>query len=285
MTIRTGPFFTAMRALVAIAGLLVGLGPSPVRAEHGDPLLIPAPAPGATIPRNARIRLESRNGIGWQAEGLGLRRPGFSAALVAADHEVGLRVESFFDDQEGGYGAGLLVLAPVRLLTPATSYRLEIRYPVEGGGTGRWAEWSWTTSRVVDRAPPRWRAAPRGRGPGEIVAGLAPEAPVVELVADLQPVGRGTRKRLRMVLDGSRACNRGPTVDYNVVIVNASCPASRGAEQCQTAHWYQSERDVGRRFRVTLTAVDLAGNRRRAPGVPPIVRWPEDQSLTICLRP
>jgi hypothetical protein len=274
-----------MRTWLAVIGLVGVLGPAPAAAEHGDPLLLPAPASGTTIPRNARIRLECRNGIAWLAEGLGLRRAGWVAALVADDHEVRLRVESFFDDQEGGYGAGLLVLAPTRLLAPQATYRLEIRYPQQGGGTGRWSEWTWTTSRAVDRAPPRWRASPRRREPAEVVAGLAPEAPLVEVVAELTPVGRGARKTLRLLFDGSRACNRGPTVDYNVAITNASCPASRGAEQCQSAHRFKSEGDVGRRFRVTLTAVDLAGNRRQAPGAPPIVTWPEEMSLAVCLHP
>jgi hypothetical protein len=274
-----------MRPGLALVGLLVGLGPVPALAEHGDPLLIPAPASGTTIPRNARIRLECRNGVPWLAEGLGLHRTGYVAALVGDDHEVRLRVEAYFDDREGCYGTGLLVLAPTRLLAPQIAYRLEVRYPKQGGGTEKWSQWSWKTSRVIDRTPPRWLAAPRHREPGELVASLAPEAPLVEVVAKMEPVGRGTRKRLRMLLDGSRACDRGPTVDYNVAIVNSSCPSSRGAEQCQSAHLFKSERDVGRRFRVRLTAIDLAGNRRPAPGAAPVVTWPEEMSLTVCLRP
>ena len=274
-----------MRARLVLVGLVIGLLPAPAVGEHGDPLLIPAPAPGTTIPRNARLRLECRNGIPTLAEGVGKRRAGWAAVLVADDHEVRLRLEAFFDDQEGGYGAGLVVLAPARLLAPQTTYRLEIRYPQAGGGTASWSRWSWKTGRAVDREPPRWRAPPRRREPAVVRAGLAPEAPLVEVVAELAPVDRGTRKRLRLLFDGSRPCNRGPTVDYNVAIVNSSCPSSRGAEQCQSAHLFKSERDVGRHFRVVLTATDLAGNQRRAPGAAPVVTWPKEMSLTVCLRP
>ena len=41
--------------------------------------------------------------------------------------------------------------------------------------------------------------------------------------------------------------------------------------------------DVGRRFHVRLTAIDLAGNRTAARGKRPIVTWNDDLSLTVCL--
>src|SRR5687768_17321461 len=115
-----------MRVFVAVVMLASA---SPALAEHGDPLMIAAPTPSTPLPRNARIRIESHNGIAFPLDELARGVRGHAAALVAADHRVPLVVEGFFDDNEGGYGAGLLVLAPKRTLSASTAYQLVITTP------------------------------------------------------------------------------------------------------------------------------------------------------------
>ncbi len=274
-----------LRAVVTatLVSIVVAAGASPAAAEHGDPIIIPAPSPGTAIPINARLRLESHNGIASPLPELAAKTAGYAAVLVASDHEIALRPTAFFDDQEGGYGAGLLVLAPVKLLQPSTTYALELRWP--GGAARDFATgWEWTTLDAADRAAPRWIGAPRpGRAAGVVLADPGPESPLVEIVADLTPIGRGRAKRLHLVFDLTRMCDAGPTANYAVAIANGSC-AERGDEGlCQTAHWFAAHADVGRRFRARLTAIDLAGNRTAAPGRKPIVTWTDERSITVCL--
>jgi hypothetical protein len=85
------------------------------------------------------------------------------------------------------------------------------------------------------------------------------------------------------VFDLTRMCDAGPTVDYSVAIANASCAEMEAERLCQTARMFDAQADVGKRFRVRLTAVDLAGNRTAAPGRRPVVTWPSDLGLTVCL--
>lgn len=271
--------------------LAVSLGAAPsARAEHGDPLVVPAPASGSALPVNALLRLESHNGLASPLPEIAAGERGYAATLVASDHRIALAPVTWWEDGEGGYGTGLLVLRPARRLRPGATYRLELTWPdatADEIDTG----WTWTAVDSVDRTPPRWTGAATAGAPLEDIpadepvvdAGLRLEASVVEVVAELIPVGAGRRREVRLTFDATRDCDVGPTTDYTLAIFASSCPQAQAARMCQTAYRFDLDAAIGRRFRVALTAIDVAGNRRRAPGPPPMITWAGASSLTVCV--
>ncbi len=73
-------------------------------------------------------------------------------------------------------------------------------------------------------------------------------------------------------------------MSYPAAIVNAACPsAGKQGQLCLTGRMHQTAADVGKKFRARITAVDLAGNRRRAPGKRPVITWSTDNQITVCI--
>jgi hypothetical protein len=268
--------------IAGLVGLCLVIA-TPAAAEHGDPFMIVAPLPGTKIPTNAHIRIESYNGIAGGLEEIATNQKGYSAVLVASDHEIELKPVSFFDDHEGGYGAGLLVLAPTKALHARTTYNLEIRWP--GGTPEQFASpWSWTTSKKADKKAPKWKGTPTvGSTPSTLIANPGAETPLVEIVADLEAVNGGTAKQIPFVFDLARACGGGPTANYTEAIARTTCPDLGPEGLCQQAYMHDAGADLGKQFMVKLTAVDLAGNRTVAPGANPTITWADDNALTVCI--
>jgi hypothetical protein len=141
---------------------------------------------------------------------------------------------------------------------------------------------SWTTTARPDRRRPRWLGAPHleyrrnpdeRRDDGYLVATVGGETGPLTLVATLRPVGPGPVKRLVWVFDpGLASARRRNTLGGNQ------------GEHCQTAHLFGTQKDAARSYRVTLTAVDIAGHQTRAPGKPFVMAWPRDLGLNLCLR-
>lgn len=280
------------RALAASCALAV-LSPGAARAEHGMPFLLPSPAPDTTLPRNPRIRLRSLNGIDWifsqLARNTGLAR----ATLVADGHRVPLRSAGFWDDldhgqrrgSEGGYGEGLLELAPRSLLAAHTRYELEVRYLSRDQTWRSWRPWGWTTGARVDVRAPTWRSAPTVDADGRAVE-IDLDDPGVVVVAALAVPLRGRPFPLRFVLDGTHDLGAGPTAHYPTAVARASQPSPDGpSRSCVTVETYTRELPPGARLRLVLDARDLAGNARAAPGRDPVVRESHDGGgVTLCRR-
>lgn len=281
------------------------------------PFIVPAPPSGSQIPTNGWIHLQSYNGVHGIVQTLAARQGRAWAHLVARGDTVPLRVTDFFDDNEGGYGAGALVLAPQRTLQRDRRYQLKIGWRVKRKRHSA-VLWHWSTTTAKDHRPPRWLAPPhvhRSAGRQEsIYLDLEPAPGVVRIVAkfrltrsapegreepELRPAGGarvrspparrgcGSRqtvpRRLMFIFDPTRICPTGPTVDYRVAVARSHCPEKGSERSCHTAHMYGTESSVGKRFRVTFLAADQAGNRRFAPGA---VHWTWDRSmsLTVCLK-
>ena len=277
--------------------------PRHVGAEHGSPYVRVSPCSNR-IPPNGRIQLISSNGVAWYVGWLYRKSPDFKIYLIPKTRKarspkpsrswVSLRVADAFDDLEGqprgafvpgaGYGESVLVLTPRRRLRRATTYDLALRYKStrpKPGWTVLDIEQFKTTSRP-DRKRPRWRQAPfleyrkkkyeRGDWP-TIVAEVTGETGPINLVLTLKPVRSGKAKRMVVVYD--------PRLNHSYRRPHIDAPST---EICQSVHVFGTEKDVGKWFLARLEAVDIAGNRSRAPGRPLIVQWEQSLNLALCLR-
>jgi hypothetical protein len=273
-------------AAFAVAGLVLA-GAGAARSEHGNPVMVPAPEFGATIPRNAWIRLQSYNGIDYLVEQLASTGSGARAWLVSEKDEVPLKRVRFFDDLDGGYGDGVLVMRPAHLLVAGAKYRLKVSYRWDGSQEEWLSQGVWTVGAEELAAKPMWRGEPRlvaasGDDPPTVRMALTSQ-PLIEIVAKLTPVeaGQGKPFSLIVVFDSSRWCKEGFTVDYTTAVVRSHCPAE-GKLPCAYAYKHRTDKQVGRRFRLELTAIDGAGHAERAPGRPPVVTWPRSQNYGFC---
>lgn len=226
------------------------------KCAGGGDLAYPDPSVLTRLPVNGRIVLtrSSLPGVDFAATEPGLLE------LRSETDQVRLRVV----EKNVGVSQVQFVLAPIRRLLPATRYALW-RKADDGGDSpvrGWNGDFAWMTASAPDRSAPRWRGQPKpgggyyarlGCGPATAVKvnvavddGIVdPDAtPAVQVRAELQPV------------DGGRSLR------YLITPVNGVVEIGHG--MCGGAFPLQPNR----RYRVTLTAVDAAGNETPAPGGP-----------------
>jgi len=256
------------------------------------------------LPRNGQVRLQSYNGVHFVVESLVAKSQNLKVYFQDdRGKRVQVRKTDFYEDHEGGYGNAVLVVRPERMLAANTTYELVAEYLAWSREKEKEEVWTpvtiatYRTTSEVDREKPRWRARPtsetreeedydRRRKHDVVLAPVAREHELLHLVVELAPLGKGKKKRILLVYDPSRLCPQGPTADYGVAVANANCPTQgESGEICHTGTMYDMGKaeDSGRKFRVKLTAVDIAGNKRKAPGKGPVVRW-TGTSITVCLK-
>jgi len=214
-----------------------------------------------------------------------------TASLVHERQTIPLRVVDAFDDMEGyprdafapdaGYGESLLVLSHGRSLRPNTDYDVVIDYLADGRSQ-RFNVGTWLTAGGPDTTPPRWKEAPfvewrpdddadePDRDAPTIVVTLDAQA-AVDLVVRVRPLRGGRERTLISPFDD----DAGGSTRYEV--------KGRKGELCQRVHAFDWEQ-VGNLQRVTLTAVDTAGNSTQAPGAPLVLRWESEHGVALCLR-
>ena len=263
--------------IVMVASLLVSASSTQVHAETG-PYAYILPDTGTTMPVNPRIYIvgnQKADGYHWLLESLLHECRCYHAYLVSDKERVPLERIAFRRAGEAQSGDEVLVLRPKRQLQRNRQYRFQIHHGRSKNPEPFSEDWVWTTGARADRKAPTWAAdGLTVDGKGVVQVSLADPEEIVHLAIDLRPVGKtGTRKRTRMLIDGSRLC---PTREGN-------CPDRRERSVCDWAHFEQSEGDVGKRFRARVTLIDGAGNRRAPRGTLPIVQWTESLDVEICV--
>jgi hypothetical protein len=279
-------------ALCAVLGVWVADG----QAEHGMPSYSFMVVDGSVAPTNMRVVLHSRNGVAWSLADLAAMRP----TLVAGADRVPLAIVDRFDDMEGhakpfeanaGYGESLVVFEPERPLEPNTHYTLEVVEPAptstSSGHTKALS--NWTTAAHADTEPPRWSRTPRisarmhdwteERLPG-IDIHVPDERQPFYLLLEATPIGPGSPKRMILrIPPREQSPNAGEP---------GTAPEEAGA--CHYVYVFDHadgvftdarHADAGRRFSFELTALDLAGNPRAAPGPQLVFSWP-NEPIRVC---
>jgi hypothetical protein len=216
-------------------------------------------------------RLQSYNGIDYMVGQLASPKGGARALLVSEKDEVPLKRVRVFEDLDGDYGDGVLVMRPARLLVAGAQYHLKVLYPGDGSQEEWLSHGVWTAGADELAAHPMWRGAPR------LVPASGDEPPTFRMALTSQPLivakltpeeeGQGKPFSLIVVFDNSRWCKAGFTVDYTTAVVRSHYPVDEKLP-CAYAGMHRMEKQVGRRFRLELTAIDGAGHAERAPGCP-----------------
>jgi len=203
------------------------------------------PIAGDVLPINGRITLKV-SGVMPPLE----TAPWAALELRAGSERVPLKVVDKFGDTT--------VLVSTVALRPTTEY--ELRF-ADAKLSIPWWRIAWTTAAAADNVAPRWRSAPRvrlltrpriERGPPEsacLTTSIDGDEPV-QILAEVKPlgqaipVGEGAPFKLLFRLGHREEC--GPVLTLR----------------------------TGQRYRVTLTAIDAAGNRAPAPGKPLVIAGP-----------
>lgn len=257
----------------ALAFLIAFVAPSAsVRAEHGSPG-VHVVFGERTLPRNTLVPMHGTNGVPFSLSALKTEKP----RLEADGRSIQLRVFDLHDDLEGharpfvgnGYGENLILFAPARQLAASSEYAFRV---------GSFDVATVHTGTAVDREPPVWARPPflvsRGQEalfPATIVtsiteAGALPFFVVVDM-KPLQPGARAKRMIATIVPDEP----------------DRSCAAVTLHDHEKNVYETDIDRDLGRRYQVRLTAMDIAGNRRPAPQAGMPIVW--TGGLTICNEP
>jgi len=267
---------------LAIAAVLVGLA-SIAHGEHGSPGVVDPFDDGDEVPTNALVPLLGTNGVPFGLADLEELEP----RLVNGSRSIPLRIVESFDDLEGhaqpfpddggGYGENLILLAPRFRLAPSTRYAFTL-----GTGSAQTVYFDVSTGNAPDAKGPEWRSAPfldlaapkadEPLLPADIITALdeSPELPLYFIV-DLAPREPHARPKRMMV-----TLHLPSTADRN-------CGSASVWDHAQGVYADDTDSDLGRRYVATLTAIDAAGNRRRAPGSGVPIVW--SGSLAVCNRP
>ena len=262
-----------------MAVLLVGMT-SPARGEDGLPGVVKPFDDGDVVPTNALIPLAGENGVPFGLAELAALQP----RLVRPSGTIPLYVVDSFDDLEGhakpfpsdggGYGENLILLAPQSKLAPSSRYALTI-----GTGKGQAAYFDVSTGAGADTKAPEWQRAPflelmspEADGPtlpSHIVTALAEPAELpLYFIVDLEPREPVARpKRMIVALHLPSAGDR-------------DCGFVRVWDHQHGVYAEDTDSDLGRRYVAKLTAVDAAGNRRRAPGSGVPIVW--SGGIAVC---
>ncbi len=269
---------------------------SAVHGEHGMPGYSFAFGDGDVLPTNTLVPLHGYNGVPFGLSELAARKP----RLVADKHVVALEIVDSYDDMEGhakpfpddggGYGQNLILMAPKKRLKPATTYRLTLE--AHRKGQPRMDLTTLTTGRTADTRAPRWRRAPtlkpadaRDPMPSTIVTAIDDVGKLpFFVIIDLTPLDAGAvRKRMIATLHGAAGADSEANDDGDNGDEGGNCDRVTVYDHALGVFGDDTDRSTGRRYAVRLTAVDMAGNRRRAPGKRLSVVW--NGGLTICNNP
>ena len=201
------------------------------------------PATASVLPTNGRIVL-TRHGLLLDSP-IAEMRP---LELRAETERVPLRVA----ETNMGVKNVQYVLVPARVLQPNTRYTLRIQTDdgSEGPSLRDGSEFAWTTGSAADSTPPRWRARPRVGGSLNQRYGCGP-AIYVNVTAPVD----GALVRVEL-----RATDGGQTSRYLMRPFDDVIDV--GHQMCGGAF----DLAPNRRYVVSLTAVNAAGNETPAPG-------------------
>ncbi len=240
--------FLVVIVVLALAALLAA--PAPALGACPERSLGSWPAAGTELPRNGRIVLEGHGRDRAAILDLAKRGP----RLLARAHEVELRVEATY---LGHRNLAIVVLAPVSALRTGQRYRLAFaRAPRESGnllsvereaGAGGGLEWTASDPRGT---PPLWVAQPW-------------------FIGFEAPGGQDHPRHARIAIDVASSASwrlvaqvegRGRPQRY--LVEPRRGEALVGGDDCAAAFALEP----GQRYRVTLSALDLAGTLVPAPG-------------------
>lgn len=267
---------------LTIAALLASLAGA-ARGEDGSPGVDKPFDAGDVVPTNVLVPLRGVNGVPFGLSELEALAP----RLVTDSTSVPLRIIDTFDDMEGhskpfpndggGYGENLVLLAPRFSLAPNTRYSLML-----GTGAAATIYFGLSTGSKPDAKAPEWRRPPyleldtakadEPSMPSRIVTAVAdPSDLPFYFIVDLEPREPHARpKRMIAVLN----------------LPSAADPHCGFASVWDHAHGVyedDTDSDFGRRYAALLTAVDAAGNQRRAPGPGIPIVW--SGSVAVCNEP
>jgi len=252
--------------------------------EAGSPGLLDAFDGGDIAPTNVLIPLPGVNGVPFGLTQLAKLEP----RLVDGSSSIPLRVVDTFDDLEGhatpfpsdggGYGENLILLAPRWRLKPNTRYFFTV-----GTGSDATNYFGVSTGGGPDTTRPRWQRAPfldptppkadQPLMPSYIITALdePPELPLYVIV-ELQPLEPHAKPK-RMIA----ALNLASNAD-----TDSDCAFVKVWDHTYGVRTEDTDSDLGRRYLAKLTAMDAAGNQRRAPGSGVPIVW--SGGVAICNR-
>jgi len=270
------------RRSLAIAALLATWA-SVAHSEDGPPGVDVPFDEGDVVPTNVLVPLRGVNGVPFGLAELEALEP----RLVSSSSSIPLRVVDSFDDLEGhavpfpsdggGYGENLILLAPRFRLAAGTRYAFTI-----GTGSAAASYFRFSTGSTPDLKGPEWQKSPyldlatpeadEPLLPSRIVTAVAESSELpLYFIVELEPREAQARpKRMIAMLN----------------LPSASAAHCGFADVWDHAHGVYSEdtdSDLGRRYVATLTAVDAAGNRRRAPGSGIPIVW--SGGVAVCNEP
>jgi hypothetical protein len=268
-------------------------------AEHGMPGYSFVFAENAPPPTNTLIPLAGTNGVPFSLRSLKQGR--VRAVSEGGGHIVPLEIKDSYDDMEGhgtpfpdnggGYGENLILLSPQTELTAGKTYSIEVDLTPDEKGSEPYVLTALTVGNTPDKTAPTWRSAPFLRLPIEgnhndayegedapltptlvtAIDGLSDQPGFV--IIDLSPLDAKARpKRMIATLPpkdpktGKQPCGRVAVFDHEFNV-----------------YADDTDRDLGRRYRARLTAMDMAGNRTVAPGPGVDIVW--NTWMVICNDP
>jgi hypothetical protein len=238
-------------AVVAIATIA-----PPAAATDCRPGLVAWPDAGSTIPVNGVIVVRGQDRSRLAVADIDARRP----ALACGKRVIPLRLEDLY----AGHFDAEALLVPTHQLPPLTRCELVLTAPKHGAPNPLpWRRsdgeeldgppW-WTTSAHPDRQRPRWTAPPALAGEAKgSRPGYGPATCTLSIDAQ-DPEGPTI---IRVLLDDATEKN-----DFLLVPLHGTIDIAQHG--CGGAF----EIEPGAHYRVTLFALDAAGNELRAPGPP-----------------
>ena len=250
-----------MRKLPTIAALSAGLAlllaaPSPARADCTAGAVWAWPAPNQPLDPAGRIVLDAYGTDRAWVLDVGRLAP----RLVGAGQTIPLRV---VESHVGSFEVGQVVLAAEQPLRPGGTYRLVLDgRPTPEVWTGvKHAPLEWNVAPSRSSAPPRFRSAPRLDRTSFTPFGCGP-AIYAHFTVDVDAPDRVFFRARVEPLAG------GPTIEYLVPAANGVLDVGHG--MCSGPFVLTA----GAQYRITLSAIDIAGRETPAPGGPHVVTGP-----------
>ncbi len=269
-----------------------------VRAEHGSPWVEVHPGEDRLLPTNALIYFTSNNGVSVYLAELVAKKHKARATLVGGGQVIALKVIDRCDDAEYcivgepctpfepdmGYGHAELVLKPEHAMKPETSYDLVVDSPAWGPDEEPLVLATWKTSSGKDLEGPAWRGKPRYEMTTDeqilgyeayeedavplIMLPLEGETILYHVIITARPVKSGKKRRMLRTIPV-------PTKDEL-----ADGPWD---SRCRWVHAWATN-NAGKAFDLEIKVRDVTGKKKKAPGPPLRVKWPEnEQGFLLCL--
>jgi len=222
---------------------------SVAHGEHGSPRLTITPQ-AKTLPSNEQIALLSFNGCHSKIDPEFLQ--GAEPKLVSAEDQVPLKLVHHFCDGDG-YGYGVAILAPSKLLSPGKGYHFELLEappwdrPKAKRQTLRLQSWRATSPAALGAL--KWHGAPyldSTQTPATIIVPVEEQRRPLHLLVEAKPLAGG-----------------GPTRQLTVSVWHEYRFDDRG---CMLLYVVGKSKEIYREFDLSFTALNSLGERLKAPG-------------------